>query len=192
MLDERLARRHGLSIGDGISTFDYRMRMVGLSSGSVSPFTPYAFRQLRHAAESAAGIEPADRAGRLLAAVVSADQNESGRRRGAPARTSDCSAARCRFLHARLRQFGIHEVLGATPHQFAAALTAGSLIVAVVAIPAAMLLARVFAEVVARWNPLYSAGVWDPGVLGLALGLASAMVGGLLPLRLDPSLVFQR
>lgn len=41
VLDERLARRHGLSIGDEISILDYRMRIVGLSSGSASPFTPY-------------------------------------------------------------------------------------------------------------------------------------------------------
>lgn len=61
-----------------------------------------------------------------------------------------------------------------------------------------LLLTRGFAAVVAHWNPLYSALVWDPGVLarGLALGLASALIGGLLPLRrlvrLDPSLVFSR
>ncbi|MEC9364722.1 MAG: FtsX-like permease family protein, partial [Pseudomonadota bacterium] len=101
-------------------------------------------------------------------------------------------------VQAGLRQFGIQKALGATPLQLAAALTTGSLIVACIAIPPAMLLARAFAEVVARWNPLYSALVWEPGVLsrGLALGLVSALIGGLLPLRrlvrLDPSLVFSR
>ncbi len=101
-------------------------------------------------------------------------------------------------VQAGLRQFGIQKALGATPLQLAAALTTGSLIVACIAILPAMLLARGFAEIVARWNPLYSALVWDPGVLarGLALGLVSALVGGLLPLRrlvrLDPSLVFSR
>ncbi|MEC9364834.1 MAG: ABC transporter permease, partial [Pseudomonadota bacterium] len=40
VLDQRLARRHGLSIGDEISILDYRMRVVGLATGAASPFTP--------------------------------------------------------------------------------------------------------------------------------------------------------
>lgn len=242
VLDERLARRHGLSIGDEISIFDYRMRIVGLSSGSASPFTPYAFVSydtlLSLLLESnlpiglddysllsfllirtKAGVDAEALRARLVAALPDADFHTPAKL-GAQDRAfgarllgpvlwllsavawaiAGLTMGLLRFadVQAGLRQFSIHKALGATPRQLAAALTAGSLLVAVVAIPPAVLMARALAEVVARWNPLYSARVWDPEVLslGLALGLASAMVGGLLPLRrlvrLDPSLVFSR
>ncbi|MFA5937738.1 MAG: ABC transporter permease [Sinimarinibacterium sp.] len=242
VLDERLARRHGLEIGDDISIFDYRMRIVGLSAGSASPFTPYAFVSydtlLSLLLESnlpiglddysllsfllirtKPGVDLEGARARLAAALPDADfytpaelgaqDRAFGARLLGPVlwllsavawAIAGLTMGLLRFadVQAGLRQFGIHKALGATPRQLAAALTAGSLIVAVVAMPPSLLLARGFAAVVAHWNPLYSALVWDSGVLarGLALGLASALGGGLLPLRrlvrLDPSLVFSR
>lgn len=242
VLDQRLARRHGLSIGDEISILDYRMRVVGLATGAASPFTPYAFVSydtlLSLLLESnlplglddysllsflLVGAKPGvDREAlrpRLAAALPDADfhtpaelganDRAFGARLLGPVlwllsavawAIAGLTMGLLRFadVQAGLRQFGIQKALGATPLQLAAALTTGSLIVACIAIPPAMLLARAFAEVVARWNPLYSALVWEPGVLtrGLALGLVSALIGGLLPLRrlvrLDPSLVFTR
>lgn len=242
VLDERLARRHGLAIGDEISLFDYRMRIVGLASGAASPFRPYAFCSydslLSLLLESnlpvglddfsllsyllvglAPGVDAQALRPALAAALPDAEFHTpaelGARERTFGARMLDpvlwlltvvawaiagLTMGLLRFadVQARLRQFGIQKALGATPRQLAGALTAGSLIVAVTAIPLAILIAGVFAEVVARWNPLYGAQVWQAAVLvrGLALGTASAMIGGLMPLRrlvrLDPSIVFSR
>jgi len=242
VLDERLARRHGLAIGDHISILDYRMRIVGLATGAASPFTPYAFVSydtlLSLLLESnlpiglddysllsflliraQPGVDLQALRARLAAALPDADfhtpaelgaqDRAFGARLLGPVlwllsavawAIAGLTMGLLRFadVQASLRQFGIHKALGATPRQLAVVLSAGSLIAAVVAMPPAVLLARAFAEIVAHWNPLYSALVWEPGVLarGLGLGLAAALIGGLLPLRrlvrLDPSLVFAR
>lgn len=43
VMDARLARHHELELGDTIEVFAYRFEIVGLSSGTGSPFAPYLF-----------------------------------------------------------------------------------------------------------------------------------------------------
>lgn len=101
-------------------------------------------------------------------------------------------------VQGQLGQYGTQKALGATPWQLALALASGSALVAFAAAPIAIALAQLMAEVVAAWNPLYQAHIWNGAVLarGLVLGSGAALLGGLWPLRrlrgLDPALVFQR
>lgn len=43
VIDQNLAKLHGLVIGDQIEVLGAKLKIVGISSGSTSPFTPYAF-----------------------------------------------------------------------------------------------------------------------------------------------------
>lgn len=43
VLDGRLAREHGLSLGDEVQIMDHRLRLVGFSDNTSSPFAPYGF-----------------------------------------------------------------------------------------------------------------------------------------------------
>ena len=42
-LDANLAKLRGVDVGDSVTVWDYQLTVVGLSTGSTSPFTPYAF-----------------------------------------------------------------------------------------------------------------------------------------------------
>jgi ABC-type antimicrobial peptide transport system permease subunit len=43
VLDKNLAALHGIGLGDRVKVLDNELTVVGLSSGSTSPFTPYVF-----------------------------------------------------------------------------------------------------------------------------------------------------
>ena len=97
-----------------------------------------------------------------------------------------------------LRQFGIQKALGARPSGLALALAFGGVLIALSAFPLALVVARGLAYVMADWNPLYGARVWDLSVMvrALVVALVAAIAGGILPWRrlvkLDPVVVFKR
>lgn len=101
-------------------------------------------------------------------------------------------------VHTNLRQYGIQKALGAGPLELSLALIVGGAITALLALPPALLIAKLLAEITAAWNPLYNARVWEADVVarGFAVALIASIAGSLIPLRrlvrLDPVLVFQR
>lgn len=101
-------------------------------------------------------------------------------------------------VHTHLRQYGIQKALGAGPWALSLSLAVGGALVALAALPIALVLAHLLAEITSAWNPLYNARVWQADVLlrGLAVALVASIGGSLIPLRrlvrLDPVIVFQR
>ncbi|MBI1213471.1 MAG: FtsX-like permease family protein [Alphaproteobacteria bacterium] len=242
VLDENLARLQGISLGDHVKIFDADLEVVGLSSGTTSPFSPYAFitydRLLDVLLESdlsvggddmslvsalliklpaTVGLQEARR--QLEKAVPEADfftPGELGKGdRAFGARLLGSmfalitaitwliallTMAMLRFsdVHAALRQYGVQKALGAAPKALALSLVVGGVLVALSALPFALILAKLFAWLTAAWNPLYNARVWQADVVirGVAVALVASTAGSLIPLRrltrLDPVLVFQR
>jgi putative ABC transport system permease protein len=242
VIDENLARLQRVRLGDRIEIFDANLEVVGLSRGTTSPFSPYAFmtydrlldvllesdlafgsddtslvsallidlpasadpvaarRALEQAIPEADLFTPAelgetDRAfgGRLLGPILSLISAIAWL-------IALLTMAMLRFsdVHTHLRQYGIQKALGAPPLQLSLSLALGGAVVAVSALPLALVFAEVLAEVTAAWNPLYQARIWEPGVLARAglVALVASIGGSLIPLRriarLDPVLVFQR
>ena len=101
-------------------------------------------------------------------------------------------------VHANLRQYGIQKALGAGPMELSLALIVGGAITALLALPPALLIANVLAEITAAWHPLYNARIWEKDVIArsFAVALVASIGGSLIPLRrlvrLDPVIVFQR
>ena len=101
-------------------------------------------------------------------------------------------------VHTHLRQYGIQKALGARPLQLSLSLAAGGALVALSALPLALVVAEVLSEITVAWNPLYQARIWEPEVLARAglVALVASIGGSLIPfrriVRLDPVTVFQR
>jgi putative ABC transport system permease protein len=101
-------------------------------------------------------------------------------------------------VQAHLREHGVLKALGAGPGRLAVALAAEGLLVALPALPLALAIAYALAALIADWNALYVARLWEPGVLARAgaAAVTATLAGSLIPLRrlarLDPAIVFQR
>jgi len=246
VLDANLARLYQFKLGDKIEILGNKLTIVGISTGTTSPFTPYAFVSYSQFVQAAIKMllsgkmanQPSDMS--LISALLikvddGANVNAVRKRLEAampeagfftPAQLGNADASfgerllgpilvllsimtwlialltmgvlRHAEVQNNLRQFGIQKALGARPAGLAAALAFGGVLIALSAFPLALVVARGLAYVMADWNPLYGAMVWDPLVLvrTLAVALIAAIVGGLLPwrrlIKLDPVVVFKR
>lgn len=242
VLDENLAGLHGLEVGDTVRIFDSDLAVVGLSTGTTSPFTPYAFVTYDRLIDLAidadlpfgtsdmslvsallikirAGADMASARRRLAAAVPDADVFTPAELGAADARFGErllgpvlilisslawlitlltMGMLRYAEVQSHLHQFGIQKALGARPAWLAAALALGGVLIAVSALPLALVLVKVLASVTSGWNPLYGPRVWEPMVVARAVvvSLVAVIAGGLLPwrrlVRLEPVIVFKR
>ena len=101
-------------------------------------------------------------------------------------------------VQANLQQFGIQKALGARPLMLGVALAFGGVLIAISALPLALVFARGLAWVMGEWNPLYGSRVWDLAVIGRAflISLVAAIAGSLLVwrklARIEPTVVFKR
>jgi len=246
VLDANLARLYQFGLGDKIDIFGSELTIVGISSGTTSPFTPYAFVSYDQFVQAAIRMllsgklagQPADMS--LISALLikvadGADVNAVRQRLEAavpaanfftPTELGNADASfgerllgpilvllsvmtwlialltmgvlRHAEVQNNLRQFGIQKALGASPARLAGALAFGGVLIALSAFPLALVAAKGLAYVMADWNPLYGARVWEAGVLvrALIVALIAAIAGSLLPWRrlvkLDPVMVFKR
>ncbi len=101
-------------------------------------------------------------------------------------------------VQSNLHQFGIQKALGAKPFGLAVALIFGGVLIALSSFPLALLLAKGLAWLMAEWNPLYNARVWELSVLvrALVVSLTAVVAGMCFPWRqlvkLAPVIVFKR
>lgn len=241
-VDESLALRHAVSLGDTIRILDEPLTITGISRGARSPFMPYvyisydALLTVLFATDlpvglddlslvsallirAAPGVDPQALRAPLRAALPDADlftpqelgdaDAAFGRRLVGPVLSLVIAIAwiiavltmgllRYAAVHAHLREHGVLKALGAGPGRLAVALSVGGLLIALPALPLALLIAQGLASFIAEWNPLYVARLWEPEVLAraVAAALSATVVGSLIPLRrlarLDPVIVFQR
>lgn len=241
-LDESLARRHGVGLGDSVEVFDEPVTVRGIVRGARSPFMPYAFMSydallsVLLASDLPVGLDDLSLVSVLLIraqpgvdaqalraplalAVPDADlftpaqlgeaDAAFGRRLVGPVLSLMVGIAwiiaaltmgllRYADVQAHWREYGVLKALGAGPGRMAAALATGGLLIALPALPLALLLGQGFASVIAQWNPLYAARLWEGEVLARAVlaALSAGVVGSLIPLRrltrLDPVVVFAR
>ncbi|VAW16353.1 hypothetical protein MNBD_ALPHA12-1074 [hydrothermal vent metagenome] len=246
VLDANLARLYNFSLGDKVDILGNELTIVGISTGTTSPFTPYAFISYDQFVQAALRMllsgQMANQASdmSLISALLiklddGADINAVRQRLETampevglftPAQLGNADASfgerlmgpilvllsvmtwlialltmvvlRHAEVQNNLRQFGIQKALGARPAGLAVALAFGGVLIALSAFPLALVAARGLAYVMADWNPLYGARVWDPYVLvrALIVALVAAIAGGILPWRrlvkLDPVMVFKR
>ncbi len=246
VLDANLARLYNFSLGDKIDILGNELTIVGISSGTTSPFTPYAFVSYSQFVQVALKMllsgqmanQPSDMS--LISALLiklddGADINVVRKRLEAampqagfftPAQLGNADASfgerlmgpilvllsvmtwlialltmavlRHAEVQNNLRQFGIQKALGARPSGLALALAFGGVLIALSAFPLALVVAKGLAYVMADWNPLYGARVWDLSVIvrALVVALIAGVAGGILPWRrlvkLDPVVVFKR
>ncbi len=100
-------------------------------------------------------------------------------------------------VNARRRDFGVLKALGFTPRFLAASVVVEALVLALIALPVGLVLARVTAWGIETAMPLYLVPVAEPEpLLRTAVAcVAFAVLGALTPVgrirRLDPSLVFR-
>lgn len=241
-VDQSIAHRHGLAVGDTVRILDEPLTITGISLGGRSPFTPYvhipydALLSLLFATDlpvglddlslvsallisAAPGVDPAALLAPLRRALPDADlftprqlgdaDAAFGRRLVGPVLSLVIAIAwiiaaltmgllRYADVQAHLREHGVLKALGAGPGRLAAALAAEGLLVVLPALPLALAIAYLLAALIADWNALYVARVWESGVLGRAAAAAfsATLAGSLIPLRrlarLDPAIVFQR
>lgn len=241
-VDESLAGRHHVSVGDSISILDEPLTIVGISRGSRSPFMPYVFisydglLSLLLATDLPVGVDDLSLLSALLIraepgadlptlrkplenALPEADlytplelgnaDADFGERLVGPVLSLMILIAwviagltmgllRYSDVEAHLREHGVLKALGATPWRLTVALIMGGLLIALPALPLSLVVAQALASLIADWNPLYVARVWEPGVLGraAAAALVATIAGSLIPLRslarLDAVIVFAR